>query len=216
METELQTPLSVDAWVAATWDEYVDAIANPAYANAKSYYHNRQMRIEMAPVGASHADDNGIIAILVNLFGIAKGVPLRLLVNCSYRKTGLQECQPDISYYIGERVSLAPQGSSVVNLDRTEPPDLTIEIADTSLADDLGQKRLLYEDVGVREYWVVDVRQTTITAFSILPDRGSQRISQSQVLPGLAIALLEEALQRSRQSDNSQVGAWFLAEVQKL
>lgn len=211
----VQTTLPTDIWVPATWEEYEQAIATPAYANAKGYYHNGQMRIEMSPVGANHADSNGFIGLLVNLFGIAKGLPMRVLVNCSYRKQGMRECQPDLSYYIGDRVSVSPQGSSVVNLDNTPAPDLAIEIADTSLADDLGVKRLLYEDVGVAEYWVVDVQQAQITAFRILPDRASQRVAQSQVLPGLAIATLEEALQRSRQMDNSQVGSWFLAEVQK-
>ena len=213
--TSMQTTLTTDIWVPATWEEYEQAIATPAYANAKGYYHNGQMRIEMSPVGANHADSNGIIGLLVNLFGIAKGLPMRILVNCSYRKQGMRECQPDLSYYIGDRVSVSPQGSSVVNLDNTPAPDLAIEIADTSLADDLGVKRLLYEDVGVAEYWVVDVQQAQITAFKILPDRASQRVAQSQMLPGLVIATLEEALQRSRQMDNSQVGSWFLAEVQK-
>lgn len=211
----MQTTLPTDIWVSATWEEYEQAIATPAYAQARGYYHNGQMRIEMSPVGPNHASDNSLIDILVNLFGIAKGIPLRSLSNCSYRKKGVRECQPDLSYYIGDRVSFLPQGSSVVNLDNTPAPDLAIEIADTSLADDLGVKRLLYEDVGVAEYWVVDVQQAQITAFRVLPDRASQRVAQSQVLPGLAIALLEEALQRSRQMDNSQVGAWFLAEVQK-
>nr|WP_290221318.1 Uma2 family endonuclease [Trichocoleus desertorum] len=211
----VQTTLPTDIWVTATWEEYEQAIASPNYTKAKGYYHNGQMRIEMSPVGPNHATDNSLIDILVNLFGIAKGIPMRSLSNCSYRKQGVRECQPDLSYYIGDRASLSPQGSSVVDLDTTLAPDLAIEIADTSLADDLGIKRLLYEDVGVTEYWVVDVQQAHITAFRILPDSASQRIAQSQVLPGLAIALLEEALQRSRQTDNSQVGAWFLAEVQK-
>jgi Uma2 family endonuclease len=211
----MQTTLPTDVWVSATWEEYEQAIASPVYTNAKGYYHNGQMRIEMAPVGPNHAGCSGVAALLVNLFGIAKGVPMRSLSNCSYRKRDVRECQPDLSYYVGDRVSLSPQGSSVVDLDSTPAPDLAIEIADTSLADDLGVKRLLYEDVGVAEYWVVDVQQAHITAFRILPDQGSQRIAQSQVLPGLAIALLDEALQRSRQMDNSQVGAWFLAEVQK-
>ncbi|MBD2097090.1 Uma2 family endonuclease [Trichocoleus sp. FACHB-591] len=211
----VQTTLPTDIWVPATWEEYEQAIASPDYTKAKGYYHNGQMRIEMSPVGPNHADSNGIIALLVNLFGIAKGVPMRGLVNCSYRKRGVRECQPDLSYYISDRASLSPQGSSVVDLDSTSAPDLAIEIADTSLADDLGVKRLLYEDVGVAEYWVVDVQQANITAFRILPERASQRIAQSQVLPGLAIALLEEALQRSRQMDNSHVGAWFMAEAQK-
>ena len=167
----------------------------------------------MSPVGPDHADDNGIVVILINLFGIAKAISMRLRVNCSYRKPGVREAQPDASYYIGERVSLAPTGSSVVNLDNNAPPDLAIEIADISLADDLGAKRMLYEDLAIAEYWVVDVKKAQITAFKIVADGGSQRISESNVLPGLAIALLEEGLRQSREIDNTSVGAWFLAAV---
>ena len=47
-----------------------------------------------------------------------------------------------------------------------------------------------------------------------ISDGGSKRIYQSQVLPELEIALLEETLQRSRQMDNTQVGAWLLAHLQ--
>ncbi len=212
--SELRTKLPADTWVAATWDEYMQEIEDPACEKAKCYYHNGQLRIEMSPVGPNHSRDNGILVILVNLFGIAKGIPLNLLINCSYRQTGVREGQPDASYYIGERAQLAPQGSSVVDLDRNQPPDLAVEIADTSLADDLGEKRILYEDLGVAEYWVVDVKKARITAFQILASGGSQRIRESNVLPGLAISLLEEGLQRSRQMDNSSVGAWFLAQVQ--
>ena len=213
--SELQTKLPSDTWVDCTWDEFIQVIEDQVYAKAKCYYHNGQLRIEMSPVGPDHADDNGIIAILINLFGIAKGIPMRLRVNCSYRKPGVREGQPDASYYVGERVHLAPRGSSVVNLDSNPPPDLAIEVADTSLADDLGQKRLLYEDLAVAEYWVVDVKKARITAFKIVPNGGSQRISESNVLPGLAIALLEEGLRLSREIDNTSVGAWFLAQVQE-
>ncbi len=211
--SELQTKLPTDTWVDCPWDEFIQVIEDPAYEKAKCYYHNGQSRIEMSPVGPNHSLDNGLIVILVNLFGIAKGIPLKLLINCSYRKPGVREAQPDASYYIGERVQLAPKGSSVANLDSNAPPDLAIEIADTSLADDLGAKRILYEDLAVAEYWVVDVKKAQITAFKIVADGGSQRISESNVLPGLAIALLEEGLQQSREMDNTSVGAWFLADV---
>lgn len=212
--TELQIKLPTDTWVDCTWDKFIQTIEDPVYEKAKSYYHNGQLRIEMSPVGPDHADDNGIIVVLVNLFGIATGMPMRLRVNCNYRKPGVREAQPDASYYIGERVGLAPTGSSVVDLDSNPPPDLAIEIADTSLADDLGQKRILYEDLAVAEYWVVDVKKARITAFKIIPDGGSQRINQSSVLPELELSLLEEGLQRSRQMDNTSVGAWFLAAIQ--
>jgi Uma2 family endonuclease len=64
----------------------------------------------------------------------------------------MREAQPDVSYYVGEKAVSAPQGSSVVNLDQTPPPDLAIKVADSSLNDDLGKKRLLYEELGVVEY----------------------------------------------------------------
>lgn len=211
--SELQTQLPTDTWVDGTWEEYVQAIKELTYEKAKCYYHNGQFRIEMSPVGPDHADNNGIIVVLVNLFGIAKGIPLKLLINCSYQKTGVREAQPDASYYIGERVRQAPTGSSVVNLDTNSPPDLAIEIGDTSLSDDLGGKRLLYEDLSVAEYWVVDVKRAKITAFRIIANGGSQRIRESIVLPGLSIPLLEEGLRRSRQTDNTTVGAWFLAQA---
>lgn len=212
--SELQTKFLSDTWVIASWDEYLQAIEAPIYAKAKCYYHNGQVRIEMPPVGPDHADDNGIIVVLVNLFGIAKGIRMRLKVNCSYRKPDVREAQPDSSYYIGKRVQFAPTGSSIVNLDNNYPPDLAIEIADTSLSDDLGEKRILYEDLGVAEYWVVDVKKAQIIAFKIIANEGSRRIRESEVLPGLAIPLLEEGLRRSRRMDNTEVGTWFLARVQ--
>jgi len=183
----LQTQLPTDTWVAASWEEYIQAIASPVYEKAKCYYHNRQYQIEMSPVCANHSDDNGIIVILVKLFGIAKALPMRLLVNCSYGLLGVRECQPDASYYIAERVKLAPKGSSVVYLDSNPPPDLAIEIADSSLVDDRGRKGIIYEEIKVAEYWVVDVKQAEIIAFKMLAAGGSQRTTESQVLPGLKL-----------------------------
>lgn len=90
---------------------------------------------------------------------------------------------------------------------------MVIEIASTSLADDLGKKRLMYESMDVAEYWIIDVQNVQIVALAI-SDGGSKRIYQSQVLPELEIALLEETLQRSRKMDNTQVGAWLLAHLQ--
>lgn len=127
----------------------------------------------------------------------------------------MRECQPDASYYIGERAQLVPQGSAVVDLDSYLPPDLVIEVANTSLSDDLGPKRLLYEELEVAEYWVVDVQNAQLMAFAVAGG-GSRRITSSQILPGLAMSLLEEALWRSREVDQTQVGAWLLQQFQAL
>ena len=213
--SELQTKLPTDIWVPATWEEFIAMADDPAYNKAKCYYRNGQMRIETMPVGPNHARDNGSIFLGVSLFCIAKAIPLNGLDNCSYRKTGIRECQPDLSYYIGSRAQLAPSGSSIVTLDVTPPPDLVIEVADSTLADDIGEKRLLYEELKVAEYWVVDVQKSKIIAFAIIADNGSRRIVKSEVLPGLTIAVLEEALLRSRTENQGQVGAWLLAQFQQ-
>ena len=212
----IKDKLITDTWVTATWDEFIEISEDPAYQKARCYYYNGQMRIETMAVGPDRANDNGIIYLAVNLFCTFKAIPHRGLVNCSYRKTGVRECQPDISYYLRERVQSAPTGSSVVDLDQFSPPNLAIEIADTTLSDDKGEKRLLYEELKVDEYWVVDVQKAQILAFEILADGGSRRIYQSQALPGLAISVLEEALERSRQPDQSQVGTWLLTQLQQV
>ncbi|WP_445636282.1 Uma2 family endonuclease [Nostoc sp. DSM 114161] len=212
--SELQTPLVTDTWIKATWDEYIELIENPAYEKAKGYYYNGHMRIEMPPLGHDHACDNTIIAFAVNLFCTIKGILAKGLTNCTYRKTGFNEAQPDVSYYISENANVIPYGTSIVSLDIYPPPDLVIEVANTSLADDLGNKRLLYEDLAVKEYWILDVQNVEIIAFAI-ENQGSRRITESQILPGLAISLLNEALRRTRQMSQSQVGAWLLSQFQQ-
>ncbi|HEY9805791.1 MAG TPA: hypothetical protein V6D04_04435, partial [Candidatus Obscuribacterales bacterium] len=53
-----------------------------------------------------------------------------------------------------------------------------------------------------------------ILAFEIAGG-GSRRIVESKVLPGLAIAVLRQALEMSRQMDQAQVGAWLLSHFQQ-
>lgn len=52
---ELQTKLSTDTWVVASWDEYIQVI-ELAYEKAKGYYYNGQLRIEMSPVRSDHKE----------------------------------------------------------------------------------------------------------------------------------------------------------------
>jgi len=211
---ELQTKILTDTWVKASWDEYIQVIEHPAYAKAKGYYQYGRMRIEMSPVGNDHSRDHTVIITAVSLFAAIKGIPMNGNDNCTYHKTGYQAAQPDVSYYIGDNANAIPYGTSIVNLDIYPPPTLVIEVANTSLADDQGEKRLLYEDLGVGEYWILDVQNVRIIAFAIA-DGGSKRITQSQVLPGLDVSLLNEAFHMTRQTDQSQVIAWLLTRFQQ-
>ncbi len=209
--SKLETKIPTDTWIVATWDEYIQEIEKPEYEKAKGYYHNGRMRIEMSPVGNDHASDHTIIIVAVSIYAAIKNIALNGKDNCTYRKTGFDDAQPDVSYYIGENANVIPWGTSIIDLDIYPPPNLVIEVAKTSLADDKGEKRLMYEELGIAEYWIVDVQNVQVIAFAI-ENRGSRRITQSQILPGLAISLLEEALQRTRQMNQNQVVAWLLAQ----
>ena len=73
---ELQTQLLTDTRVAVNWDEYIIAINQPDLENAKGYYDNGQLRIEISPVGFDHASDNTIILFAVNLFCPLKNISI--------------------------------------------------------------------------------------------------------------------------------------------
>lgn len=77
------------------------------------------------------------------------------------------------------------------------------------MGDDTDRKQKLYQRLGVQEYWVVDVNAGQVIASALSPTEIS--ISESQVLPRLSIALVEEALKRSQTEDDGAVSRWLLA-----
>jgi Uma2 family endonuclease len=210
---KIQEKIVTNTWSKADWETYISTIESPKHEQHQSYYYNGYMRIEDMPTGADHSRYHIIVTFAINLFCTIGQIAINGLDNCTYRKTGIRECQPDLSYYSGEKARLAPIGKSVVNLDEQVNPDLVIEISNTTLEDDLGTKRLLYEEMGVAEYWVVDVQNTLIYAFETI-DRGSKRIDNSLVLPGLSIDTITTALNLSKEQDQSQIGKWLMSQFQ--
>ncbi len=126
----------------------------------------------------------------------------------------MKNAQVYASYYLGKKADIIPYQTSIIDLEKYPAPDLVIEIANSSLADDKGEKRILYENIAVAEYWIVDVQNVEIIAFAVA-DRGSKQIRKSLVLPGLKISLLEQALQISRNSNQRLVGAWLMEKFQQ-
>jgi Uma2 family endonuclease len=210
---QLETTISTDLWIKGSWEEYLAAINNFPENKGKSYYYNGYYRLEMTPIGNDHASDHAILIFAVSLYATLKNLTFNAKDNCSFRKSGYREVQLDISYYFAEKANLIPYGTSIIDLNQYPPPDLVIEISKSTLNDDLGNKRLLYEELGVSEYWSVKVDEPQIFAFEII-DRGSKRIDISKVLPNLKLAVLESALQQARTRDQSQVGRWLISQFQ--
>ncbi|WP_218079351.1 Uma2 family endonuclease [Anthocerotibacter panamensis] len=203
------TKIETDTWVRATWEEFLRVAYNPVYLQGRSYYDLGHMRIEMAALGSSHGHDNALLSIILTLFTTLKKIRVQQFLNTSFRREGLQECQPDCAFYIGDDFKVLPRGNSPIDVDLVGAPSLIIEIGASSINDDLGRKRVLYERLGVREYWAVDVAVAEVFAFSVAEGR-SGRIEVSEVLSGLAMATVEEALRRGWQEDDAAIGQWLM------
>lgn len=199
----------LDTWIPATWEEFVAIADLPEYAKSRAYFDQGQMRIEMAPIGANHAHQNSIVATVITVFAALRNLRIVSLTNCSFRKTSERECQPDLAFYLGDEFQLPPQNNSPINVELFGAPTLAVEIGASSLSDDLGAKRLLYERLGVAEYWVVDVAQQHIIAFSVAEGRSGQ-IQTSEVLPGLELSLVNEALVKTQSDDDGAITRWLM------
>ncbi len=208
-------PLVTDVWTQGSWEDFI-GLVNQAESDSnalKFYYRNGWMRIETMPTSSIHGRYNLILAQLVSFYCTLKKIPCQGFTNSSFRAENHREFQPDLSYYIGKHPLELSQSTSPVNINDFGVPDLVIEISLSSLNDDLGQKRLLYEQVNVKEYWVVDASMASVIAFEILGG-GSRQISSSSVLPGLDLGIVNATLERSRTEDDGAVGRWLLVELQ--
>lgn len=201
--------LATDTWVKASWEEFIALVNDSNYANGRFYYHQGYLRIEMSPIGPRHGRQNSIISNVVTLFATLKNIRIVEFTNTSFRKAGLDEFQPDLAFYLGSGLRVPPDSNSPVDLNEYDPATLVVEIGASSVSDDLGWKRLLYERAGVQEYWVNNAKARRVIAFAISEGRSGE-IQESQVLPGLAIALVEEALQRSQTQDDGEINRWLI------
>ena len=201
--------LQTDTWVKATWDDFVATMDTTPYDEGRGYFDNGSMRVEMAALGGGHARQNSVVSKVVSLFGMVRAVRLAEFTNGSFHKTGERGCQPDVAFYVGPDFRLPPQDNAPIDVDVYGPPTLAIEIGGSSFKDDLGAKRLLYERLGVNEYWVVNVAEQQVVAFAVA-EGGSRQIRVSGVLPGLEITLIEEALHRSQTEDDTTLMGWLM------
>ena len=88
-------------------------------------------------------------------------------------------------------------------------PDITLEVLSTDRNRDLVRKRQLYAEAGVREYWIVDPRDDTLTLLELRDGEYAERsvltVSDTlttPLLPGLAIPLADVFRHRQRPADD--------------
>ncbi|KAM3089731.1 Uma2 family endonuclease [Phormidesmis sp. 146-35] len=193
-----------NVWLEATWEEFLALADDPKRVSDRFYYHQGCLKIE-----SPSCQSDGIFSILIILYAMSRDIPVKGLMRGSFRKADDCEFQPNLAFYVGESLTFPPRSHLPINLNETPPPTLIVEISANRCREDCDRKTALYQQAGVSEQWMIDVNLNQIFAFTLSANQ-SVPIRVSQVLPGLEMATVEEALRRSQTEDDGAIGRWLL------
>jgi Uma2 family endonuclease len=210
-------PVIIDRQQSATWDDYLHRVENPQSELERGFFNGGVMWVEdMGNEGINHARFNKLFTLIFGFwFARLENVKFELLGGCVLEKAPERGAAPDEVVYIGGNAPRYQSGEPRrVNLNKWRVPDLAVEIADTTLASDLDEKKQLYLTLEIPEYWVVDVRGKRVLAFRLV-DGKYQECIESVALAGLPIELLDQTLERM-DDDNGNVAMWFAAQIKNL
>lgn len=150
-----------------------------------AYAKTEQIDGEIFSIGAQHRPHAWIksrLYLAVTATLRASQSPLEALVEASIAVPDHGVPEPDIV------LTSEPEGSGLIPLATVA---LVIEVADTTLTNDLGVKARLYARAGIPEYWVVDVEGQII--HQLWPPEGEAYAQRREVAFGDRIAALTVA-----------------------
>lgn len=206
-----QTVINFPQWQIATWEDYVNYRDHPDSERVRLFFNGTHLLIDMGNEGINHANIDNLFAMLFFIwFSRFSEMTASVLGGCVLEKTKMRSAAPDLVLYLGENIPQWQEGEPRrIDLNQWRVPDLVGEISDTTLATDLDEKKKLYADLEIPEYWVIDVKGKQVFAFRLQPDKTYQQIATSIALKDLPIVLLEETLQQLTQGTNISAANWF-------
>ena len=211
----IDSPARISSWRSATWSEYLERVEN-LDEQERVFFNLDTIWIDMGNEGINHARFNELFTLIFGFwFARQTDVKFDLLGGCVMEKPQTQSAAPDKVLYVGGDSPRWKSGEPRrVNLDLWRVPDLVAEIADTTLATDLDEKKQLYLALGIPEYWVIDVKGRQVLAFRLV-DGKYEQCSESVALIGLPIELLEQTLEQM-DNENGNAALWFAAQIQDI
>jgi hypothetical protein len=143
----------------ATWQDYV-AIRDGDINWQKIAFNQGWLWADMGTEGPNHASFSDLLTMIFGFWAfLHPQMPLQSYGRCLIERPETQACAPDLVLYKGDNIPRwQPSEPRRISLDRHRLPDLVGEIADTSLSLDLDEQKQLYAQLGIAEYWVVDVK----------------------------------------------------------
>ncbi len=198
----------------ATWDDYLKFRDSD---NIEGIFLNQgRLWVDMGKEGINHATINDLFIALLHLWFIHKQ-PEQIFSTfgrCLLEKPPHRAAAPDLVLYLGENYPTWTKGNSrYINLNESRIPELVGEISDPTIAIDLDEKKHLYADLGIPEYWVIDVLAKRVIAFKLDTHGMYQECEESLALTGLKIDLLSQVLSQLTTGTNGSATAWFFQQI---
>lgn len=206
-------------WETATWEDYLAVRDDPKTERMRIFFdRDRLLLIDMGWEGINHAPISDLFTMLFILwFSRQPEQQFSSLGRCLLEKAPHKAAAPDLVLYLGEEYPRWQVGEKRrIDLDLWRVPNLVGEIADTTLATDLDEKKRLYADLNIPEYWVVDVRGQRVIAFGLQDNGLYSECVASLALNGLPIILLEETIARLSTGTNGSAALWFSQQITNL
>lgn len=120
--------------------------------------------IEMSPMSSKHAMvihkvQRALLRAVADTYLVVAQAPLDL--------GEVSEPQPDVAIYAGSEADYMEQ--------KPTQPLLVVEVADSSLRFDRGEKASLYAKAGISDYWIVNLRAGTLEVYRVPVEQETQR-----------------------------------------
>ena len=210
--------ITVTEWKPATWEEYLAYRDAEIPERVRLFFYRHLLLIDMGAEGINHSTVSDLFTVLLFIwFSQFPEQTAASFGRCLLEKANTQAAAPDLVLYIGEGVPQWKQGEPrLIDLNKWRVPDLIGEISDTTLASDLDQKKQIYAELKIPEYWVINIQGRQVFAFRLQENGTYQQCSESVALSGLPIALLEETLARLDEGTNISAALWFSQQIANL
>lgn len=210
--------LQIPQWQPATWDDYLRYRDAPTPERMRLFFNGNSLLVDMGSEGINHARVSDLFTLLFYIwFSQFAKQTAESLGRCLLEKPNKRAAAPDLVLYIGEGVPQWQAGEPRrIDLTQWRVPDLVGEISDTTLATDLDEKKKLYADLEIPEYWVIDVLGRRALAFRLQSDGKYQQCAYSVALNGLPIPLLDQTLERLVEETNISAASWFAQQIDGL
>lgn len=118
------------------------------------------------PAGWPHGSVETNISTLLTNFARPRGLGIVLGSSAGYDLPSGDTVEPDISFISADRFAAGPepQEGKFIRI----VPNLAIEILSPATAQrDRTEKKAIYEENGVEEYWIVDTKRREITVYNL-------------------------------------------------